>query len=95
MVILRRLLNFLKAQPCIRDLCRTDFKKINQTSVSLPCLFKLGVSIIYSNGNNIETKADESFDNGVFFYIEAKRTPSIFFFISDLFQNQVPNCNNI
>jgi hypothetical protein len=29
-----------------------------------------------SNGSDIETKANESFDNGVFFY-EAKRTPSI------------------
>jgi hypothetical protein len=30
-----------------------------------------------SNGNARETKANESFDNGVFFDIEAKRTPSI------------------
>jgi hypothetical protein len=30
----------------------------------------------YSNGNASETKANESFDNGVFFDIEAKRTPS-------------------
>ena len=30
-----------------------------------------------SNGNASETKANESFDNGVFFNIEAKRTPSI------------------
>ncbi len=29
-----------------------------------------------SNGNASETKANESFDNGVFFDIEAKRTPS-------------------
>jgi hypothetical protein len=29
-----------------------------------------------SNGNARETKANESFDNGVFFDIEAKRTPS-------------------
>jgi hypothetical protein len=29
-----------------------------------------------SNGNANETKANESFDNGVFFDIEAKRTPS-------------------
>jgi hypothetical protein len=41
--------------------------------------------IIYSNGNNIETKANESFDNGVFFYIEAKRTPSI---LSKLFSKR-------
>jgi hypothetical protein len=32
---------------------------------------------ICSNGNASETKANESFDNGVFFDIEAKRTPSI------------------
>ncbi len=30
-----------------------------------------------SNGNASETKANESFDDGVFFDIEAKRTPSI------------------
>ncbi len=29
------------------------------------------------NGNASETKSNESFDNGVFFYIEAKQTPSI------------------
>ncbi len=31
---------------------------------------------ICSNGNASETKANESFDNGVFFAIEAKRTAS-------------------
>ena len=30
-----------------------------------------------SNGNVGETKANESFDNSVFFDIEAKRTPSL------------------
>jgi hypothetical protein len=30
-----------------------------------------------SNGNASETKANESFDNSVFFDIEAKRTPSL------------------
>ena len=35
-----------------------------------------------SNGNASETKAIESLDNGVFFDIEAKRTPSI---VSKLF----------
>jgi hypothetical protein len=35
-----------------------------------------------SNGNASETKANKSFDNGVFFDIEAKRTPSI---VSKLF----------
>jgi hypothetical protein len=35
------------------------------------------VFVLYSsNGNASETKANESFDNGVFFDIEAKRTPS-------------------
>ncbi len=38
-----------------------------------------------SNGNASETKANESFDNGVFFDIEAKRTPSI---ASKLFSKQ-------
>jgi hypothetical protein len=35
-----------------------------------------------SNGNASETKAKESFNNGVFFDIEAKRTPLI---VSKLF----------
>ncbi len=30
-----------------------------------------------SNGNASETKANESFDNSVFFDIEAKQTPSL------------------
>jgi hypothetical protein len=30
--------------------------------------------VFISNGNASETKANESFDNGVFFDIEAKRT---------------------
>jgi hypothetical protein len=33
--------------------------------------------LINSNSNASETKANESFDNGVFFDIEAKRTPSL------------------
>jgi hypothetical protein len=33
-------------------------------------------NLVPSNGNASETKANESFDNGVFFDIEAKRTPS-------------------
>ncbi len=37
------------------------------------------------NGNDIEMKANESFDNGVFFDIVAKRTPSI---LSKLFSEQ-------
>ncbi len=35
------------------------------------------ISCQSSNGNASEMKANESFDNGVFFDIEAKRTPSI------------------
>ncbi len=38
-----------------------------------------------SNGNASKTKANESFDNGVFFDIEVKRTPSI---VSKLFQKR-------
>ncbi len=38
-----------------------------------------------SNGNASETKANESFDNGVFFDIEAKQTPSI---VSKLFSKR-------
>ncbi len=38
-----------------------------------------------SNGNASETKANESFDNGVFFDIEVKRTPSI---VSKLFSKR-------
>ncbi len=38
--------------------------------------------VLHRNGNASETKANESFDNGVFFNIEAKRTPSI---VSKLF----------
>ncbi len=34
------------------------------------------MSIGGSNGNASKTKANESFDNGVFFDIEAKRTPA-------------------
>ena len=34
-------------------------------------------SVQYSNGNASETKVNKSFDNGVFFDIEAKITPSI------------------
>ena len=38
-----------------------------------------------SNGNASETKANESFDNGVFFDIEAKRTAST---VSKLFSKR-------
>jgi hypothetical protein len=44
-----------------------------------------------SNGNASETKANESFDNGVFFDIEAKRTPSI---VSKLFSKQSEHIRN-
>jgi hypothetical protein len=47
-----------------------------------PCMYILwrwkGVHRLHtSNGNEIETIANESFDNGVFFDIEEKLTPSI------------------
>jgi hypothetical protein len=40
-------------------------------------VYTLTYTVHISNGNASETKANESFDNGVFFDIEAKRTPSI------------------
>ncbi len=43
-----------------------------------------------SNGNASETKANESFANGVFFDIEAKRTPSI---VSKLFSKRSEHIN--
>jgi hypothetical protein len=42
-------------------------------------------TVITSNGKASETKAKESFDNGFFFDIEAKRTPSI---VSKLFSKR-------
>jgi hypothetical protein len=42
-------------------------------------------SVDGSNGNASETKANESFDIGDFFDIEAKRTPSI---VSKLFSKR-------
>ena len=41
--------------------------------------------LLSSNGTASETKANESFDSGVFFDIEAKRTPSI---VSKLFSKR-------
>ncbi len=43
------------------------------------------MNVSTSNGNASETKANESFDNGVFFYIEAKQTLSI---VSKLFSKR-------
>jgi hypothetical protein len=40
------------------------------------------IKLLSSTGNASKTKANESFDNGVFFYIKAKQTPSI---VSKLF----------
>jgi hypothetical protein len=42
---------------------------------TFPCKYEYILTI--SNGNASETKANESFDIGVFFDIEAKRIPSI------------------
>ncbi len=44
-----------------------------------------GTHYTLCNGNASKTNANESFDNGVFFYIEAKRTPSI---VSKLFSKR-------
>ncbi len=49
------------------------------------------MNVSTSNGNASETKANESFDNGVFFYIEAKRTPSI---VSKLFSKRRKHIND-
>ncbi len=51
----------------------------------LVVLYNYIYEVEISNGNASETKANESFDNGVFFDIEAKRTPSI---VSKLFSKQ-------
>ncbi len=49
-------------------------------------VYKFGLwCVMFSNGNASETKANESFDIGVFFDIEAKRTPSI---VSKLFSKR-------
>ncbi len=45
----------------------------------------LSKAVLFSNGSASETKANESFDNGVSFDIEAKRTPSI---VSKLFSKR-------
>ncbi len=45
-----------------------------------------------SNGNASETKAEESFDNGVFFDIEANPTPSI---VSKLFSKRSKQNQNL
>ncbi len=45
---------------------------------------------MYSNGNASETKVNKSFDNGVFFDIEVKRTPSI---VNKLFSKQSEHIN--
>jgi hypothetical protein len=54
--------------------------------VSYYLLLLLLLCVSLSNGNASETKANESFDNGVFFYIEAKRTRSI---VEHLFRSEV------
>ena len=48
-------------------------------------LLLLLLCVSLSNGNASKTKVNESFDNGVFFDIEAKRTPSI---VSKLFSKR-------
>ncbi len=55
-----------------------EFAEIFVFEKRLPVSVSRGVDKIAwsSNGNASETKANESFDIGVFFDIEAKRTPS-------------------
>ncbi len=56
---------------CMRDLGQSSLKAMESyTSRHFSRIWS-------SNGNASETKATESFDNGVFFDIEAKQTPSI------------------
>ncbi len=53
--------------------------------VSYYLLLLLLLCVSLSNGNASETKVNKSFDNGVFFDIQAKRTPSI---VSKLFSKR-------
>jgi hypothetical protein len=55
------------------------------TAMRLTAMRLNGEVLRTSNGNASEMKANESFDNGVFFDIEAKRTLSI---VSRLFSKR-------
>jgi hypothetical protein len=62
-----------------RDLKRNcDYGKAHPAQITgISICFIIWLIYPASNGNASETKANESFDNGVFFDIEAKRTPSL------------------
>ncbi len=63
---------------CCVDVQRTSINTGSSVDVQ-------GVSLSICNGNASETKTNESFDNGVFFDIEAKLIPSI---VSKLFSKR-------
>jgi hypothetical protein len=68
----------------------STFLKLNNYTLSPAhenfAVFSLKTATVdTSNGNASETKANESFDNGVFFDIEAKRTAST---VSKLFSKR-------
>ncbi len=54
-----------------------DTKSLSLFQSSCVCESPVDLTDGSSNGNASETKANESFDNGVFYDIEAKGTPSI------------------
>jgi hypothetical protein len=67
--------NFKKLLLTLTNVLKSSTELKNFLAQLKKNLLKNKLSI--SNGNASETKANESFDNGVFFDIEAKRTPSI------------------
>ncbi len=74
---------------CQNNIKTRFFRLHEQTSPTSVHLQKMYKITFYKgwvrNGNNIETKANESFDNGVFFNIDTKRTPSL---VSKLFSKR-------
>ncbi len=58
----------------LRGLATNFYIHVSVSNLYIPTI---GRPILLNNGNASETKANESFDNGVFFDIEAKRTPLI------------------
>ncbi len=67
--------------PTLRLICQF-WDRPASYSYMPPPPFPTHVFVHSSNGNDMETKANESFDNGAFFDIDTKRTPLI---VSKLF----------